>query len=101
MTQPLCCKSIRDMQRRILRQVGNEDNLLKCNEVNCVDKKWCEMPLIETLRVEHRLVRLRSACTVKRSATNPKELTIRNECVMCVVHRTFDGGNGLGHVVEA
>ena len=54
MTQPLCCKSIRDMQRMILRQVGNEDNLLKYNEVNCVNKKWCGTPLIETLGVEHR-----------------------------------------------
>ena len=44
MTQPLCCKSIRDMQCRILRQVGNEDNLLKCNEVNCVNKKSCGTP---------------------------------------------------------
>ena len=50
---------------------------------------------------EPELVRLRSACTVERSATNPKELTLRNKYVMCVVHRTFDGGNGLGHVVEA
>ena len=49
MTQPLCCKSIRDVQCRILRQVGNEDNLLKYNEVNCVNKKWCGTPLIETL----------------------------------------------------
>ena len=48
MTQLSCntvaSKSIRDMQRRILRQVGNEDNLLKYNEVNCVDKKWCGTP---------------------------------------------------------
>ena len=26
------------------RQSGNEDNLLTCNEVNCVDKKWCGTP---------------------------------------------------------
>ena len=31
-------KSIRDMQRSVFRQVGNEHNLLKYNEVNCVDK---------------------------------------------------------------
>ena len=54
MTQPLCCKSIRILCCMILRQVGNEDNLLKYNEVNCVNKKWCGMPLIETLEVEHR-----------------------------------------------
>ena len=46
MTQLSCNTeaSIRDMQRRILRQVGNEDNLMKYNEVNCVDKKWCGTP---------------------------------------------------------
>ena len=48
-----------------------------------------------------RLVRLRSACTVEGSATNPKELTLRDEYLMCVVHRTFNRGNGLGRVVEA
>ena len=37
-------KSIRDMQRSVFRQVGNENNLLKYNEVNCVDKKWCGTP---------------------------------------------------------
>ena len=55
MTQPLCCKSIRDMQCRILRQAGNEDNLLKYNEVNCVDKKWCGMPLIETAELGNQI----------------------------------------------
>ena len=65
---------------------------------NGVERRLDEMQSSGTRLV--RLRSLRSACTVERSATNPKELTLRDEYLMCVVHRTFDGGNGLGRVVE-
>ena len=65
---------------------------------NGVERRLDEMQNSGTRLV--RLRSLRSACTVERSATNPKEHTLRDEYLMCVVHRTFDGGNGLGRVVE-
>ena len=72
-------RSTRMRTRRMLTRLMKtttkvQDNLLKYNEVNCVDKKWCGMPLIEDVwsgtqipwrrqSSRTRSVRLYSACT--------------------------------------
>ena len=54
--------------------------LTEYNEVNCVDKKLGAVQFISSRRQSSRtrLVRLHSACTMARSATNSKEFTITN-----------------------
>ena len=63
-----------------------QDNLLKSNEVNCVDM-W-NTNLIETAELENliELVRPRSTYTVARSAMNPEELTLRDKYLRRVDH---------------